>query len=122
MAKVIEKIQRPTLILSHNKTLAAQLYREFKSFFPENRVMAELSGSGPMFFVPKEPPLKSEPAVETKVNGISTAEGEMVVEAQPSAQVGSMPYQATPVITETPKPARRTRKKKVEEAPAETEA
>ena len=38
MAKVIEKIQRPTLVLSHNKTLAAQLYREFKSFFPENRV------------------------------------------------------------------------------------
>ncbi len=38
MAKVIEKIQRPTLILSHNKTLAAQLYREFKSFFPENAV------------------------------------------------------------------------------------
>jgi len=38
MAKIIEKIQRPTLVLSHNKTLAAQLYREFKSFFPENRV------------------------------------------------------------------------------------
>lgn len=38
MAKIIEKTQRPTLILSHNKTLAAQLYREFKSFFPENRV------------------------------------------------------------------------------------
>lgn len=38
MAKIIEKIQRPTLILSHNKTLAAQLYREFKSFFPENKV------------------------------------------------------------------------------------
>lgn len=38
MAKVIERIQRPTLILSHNKTLAAQLYREFKSFFPENAV------------------------------------------------------------------------------------
>ncbi len=35
MAKVIEKIQKPTLILSHNKTLAAQLYGEFKSFFPE---------------------------------------------------------------------------------------
>ncbi|MBR0521518.1 MAG: excinuclease ABC subunit B, partial [Spirochaetales bacterium] len=35
---IIEKVQRPTLILSHNKTLAAQLYREFKSFFPENRV------------------------------------------------------------------------------------
>lgn len=38
MAKLIEKIQKPTLILSHNKTLSAQLYREFKSFFPENAV------------------------------------------------------------------------------------
>lgn len=38
MAKIIEKIQKPTLIVSHNKTLAAQLYREFKDFFPENAV------------------------------------------------------------------------------------
>src|SRR5687768_13538870 len=38
VAKVIEAINRPTLILSHNKTLAAQLYQEFKNFFPENRV------------------------------------------------------------------------------------
>ena len=38
MANVIEKVQRPTLILSHNKTLAAQLYSEFKSFFPNNSV------------------------------------------------------------------------------------
>lgn len=38
MANVIEKVQRPTLILSHNKTLAAQLYGEFKRFFPENAV------------------------------------------------------------------------------------
>ncbi len=38
MAKVIEKIQKPTLIISHNKTLSAQLYREFKQFFPENGV------------------------------------------------------------------------------------
>ncbi|MFA5545131.1 MAG: excinuclease ABC subunit UvrB, partial [Sphaerochaetaceae bacterium] len=38
MAKIIEKVQRPTLILSHNKTLAAQLFREFKSFFPDNAV------------------------------------------------------------------------------------
>ncbi|PKL41112.1 MAG: excinuclease ABC subunit B [Spirochaetae bacterium HGW-Spirochaetae-1] len=38
MAKVIEKIQRPTLVLTHNKTLAAQLYREFSEFFPENAV------------------------------------------------------------------------------------
>lgn len=38
IANVIEKVQRPTLILSHNKTLAAQLYSEFKSFFPDNAV------------------------------------------------------------------------------------
>ena len=38
MANVIEKVQKPTLILSHNKTLAAQLYGEFKSLFPNNAV------------------------------------------------------------------------------------
>jgi excinuclease ABC subunit B len=38
MANVIEKVQRPALILSHNKTLAAQLYSEMKQFFPENAV------------------------------------------------------------------------------------
>ena len=38
MANVIEKVQKPTLILSHNKTLAAQLYGEFKTLFPENAV------------------------------------------------------------------------------------
>ena len=38
VAKVIETVERPTLILSHNKTLAAQLYQEFKSFFPHNAV------------------------------------------------------------------------------------
>lgn len=38
IANVIEKINRPTLVLTHNKTLAGQLYNEFKTFFPENRV------------------------------------------------------------------------------------
>jgi excinuclease ABC subunit B len=38
VANVIENLQRPTLIISHNKTLAAQLYQEFKSFFPDNAV------------------------------------------------------------------------------------
>ena len=38
MANVIQKVQRPALILAHNKTLAAQLYQEFKSFFPKNAV------------------------------------------------------------------------------------
>lgn len=38
MAKIVEKVQRPTLVLTHNKTLAAQLYREFCGFFPQNAV------------------------------------------------------------------------------------
>ncbi|MBI3815106.1 MAG: excinuclease ABC subunit UvrB, partial [Nitrospinae bacterium] len=38
MANVIERIQKPTLVIAHNKTLAAQLYNEFKTFFPENAV------------------------------------------------------------------------------------
>ena len=38
VANVVEKVQRPTLVLAHNKTLAAQLYSEFKQFFPENAV------------------------------------------------------------------------------------
>ncbi|REL38877.1 excinuclease ABC subunit UvrB [Rhodohalobacter sp. SW132] len=38
IAGVIENVQKPTLVMSHNKTLAAQLYREFSDFFPENRV------------------------------------------------------------------------------------
>src|ERR1700751_4811308 len=38
MAKVIEALNRPTLVMAHNKTLAAQLYHEFKSFFPHNAV------------------------------------------------------------------------------------
>ena len=38
MANVIEQLQKPTLIISHNKTLAGQLYSEMKEFFPENAV------------------------------------------------------------------------------------
>lgn len=38
MAKIIERVQKPTLVISHNKTLAAQLHGEFKEFFPENAV------------------------------------------------------------------------------------
>ncbi|MCK5577306.1 MAG: DEAD/DEAH box helicase family protein, partial [Dehalococcoidales bacterium] len=38
LANVIARVQRPTLVISHNKTLAAQLYSEFREFFPENAV------------------------------------------------------------------------------------
>src|SRR6059036_3851557 len=38
MAKLIERVNRPTIVMAHNKTLAAQLYHEFKNFFPHNAV------------------------------------------------------------------------------------
>ncbi len=38
MANIIEKVQKPTLVLAHNKTLAGQLYSEFKEFFPDAQV------------------------------------------------------------------------------------
>lgn len=38
IANLIEKVQKPTLVISHNKTLAAQLHGEFKEFFPDNAV------------------------------------------------------------------------------------
>ncbi|MCJ7640045.1 MAG: DEAD/DEAH box helicase family protein, partial [Euryarchaeota archaeon] len=38
VANVIEQVQRPTLVIAHNKTLAAQLYKEFREFFPQNAV------------------------------------------------------------------------------------
>jgi excinuclease ABC subunit B len=38
VASVIERVQRPTLVMAHNKTLAAQLYGEFREFFPDNAV------------------------------------------------------------------------------------
>ena len=38
MANIIQKVNKPTLILAHNKTLAGQLYSEFREFFPENAV------------------------------------------------------------------------------------
>ncbi len=38
MANIVQKLQKPTLVLSHNKTLAAQLYGEFRQFFPDNAV------------------------------------------------------------------------------------
>ncbi|MCK4551131.1 MAG: DEAD/DEAH box helicase family protein, partial [Candidatus Aenigmarchaeota archaeon] len=38
VANVIETVKKPTLVITHNKTLAAQLYNEFKEFFPNNRV------------------------------------------------------------------------------------
>ena len=41
MANVIQRIQKPTLIIAHNKTLAAQLYSEFKEYFPENELIYE---------------------------------------------------------------------------------
>ena len=56
MANIIEKMQRPTIIISHNKTLAAQLYREFKEYFPKNAVeyfVSYYSYFQPEAYIPK---------------------------------------------------------------------
>ena len=45
MANIIERVQRPTLVLAHNKTLAGQLYSELKELFPENQVCYFVSSS-----------------------------------------------------------------------------
>ncbi len=44
MANIIEQLQKPTVVIAHNKPLAAQLYGEFKEFFPENAVEYLMSG------------------------------------------------------------------------------
>ncbi len=49
MANVIAQLNKPTLILAHNKTLAAQLYGEMKEFFPENAVVLSAGGLCPVF-------------------------------------------------------------------------
>ena len=54
IANVIKKVNKPTLILSHNKTLAAQLYGEFKQFFPKNKVTNDY------ILLSKLPPRKDE--------------------------------------------------------------
>src|SRR6187200_250397 len=57
IANVIQNVQKPTLVISHNKTLAAQLYSEFKSFFPNNAVEYFVSYSDyyqPEAYVPKQ--------------------------------------------------------------------
>src|SRR5258708_25506540 len=58
-AKLIERANRPTLVLAHNKTLAAQLYSEFKKFFPQNAVEYFVSNyeySQPEAYIPRTDP------------------------------------------------------------------
>lgn len=99
-----------------NEQVLAQIRAKYNVFMAN--LEKELAKMGPMFFTPTAKPAaapavaaveKSE-EVADKVNGVATAEGEMVIEAQPSEPVPGMPFQATPVITTVPK--RRTRRKK----------
>ena len=66
MANVIANVQRPTLVVVHNKTLAAQLYQEFKSFFPDNAVEYFVS-----YYDYYQPSLSSIVAVLVRENGSS---------------------------------------------------
>ena len=53
IANIIEKVNKPTIILTHNKTLAGQLYSEFKEFFPENAVEYFISYSKKLYLILK---------------------------------------------------------------------
>lgn len=123
-----ERIQNQALVASAQKRgttkaevtekVLAEIKAKYKVFLAN--IDKELAKLGPMYFVPTAKPAAAPAAaqaakveaVSDKVNGISTAEGEMVVEAQPSEPVPGMPFQATPVIT--PAPKRKSRRKKAD--------
>ena len=102
-----------------DNTALQQLKAEYEAWLKENASMFE--GLDPMYFVPKDVPEETKEAVADKVNGVSTTEGEMVITAEPSEQVGGMPYQATPVITPTPRTRRRRSTQKAESTETPTE-
>lgn len=95
-----------------NKDFLAKLKLEYAEFV--KKLMAEMEKEGPLYFAGQTAPANKAEPVADKVNGISTAEGEMVVEAAPSEPVPGMPFQATPVITTPSK--RKSRKKKEADA------
>ena len=88
-----------------NEQVLADIRAKYAVFLAE--IEKEMSTMGPMYFVPNQATEAKAEEVADKVNGISTAEGEMVVEAQPSEPVPNMPYQATPVIETRRKPRRK---------------
>lgn len=119
-----ERIQKQAITASAQKRgniktevtqeLLDKIRAEYKVF--AKGLLEELEKEGPLFFVAGNVGAKPKPAVAEAANGVSTAEGEMVIEAKPSEPVPGMPFQATPVIT--PAPKRRGRKTKREAASA----
>jgi hypothetical protein len=131
-----ERIQNQALVASAQKRgttkaevtekVLADIKAKYKVFLAN--IDKEIAKLGPMYFVPTAKPAAATAAapavvavekseeVADKVNGISTAEGEMVIEAQPSEPVPGMPFQATPVITTVPKRRARRKKKDTETA------
>ena len=75
MANVIEKIQKPTLVIAHNKTLAAQLYNELKEFFPENAV--EYFVSYYDYYQPEAYVASTDTYIEKDVRKLIAASSEM---------------------------------------------
>ena len=71
IAKVIENVQKPTLVIAHNKTLAAQLYREFKEFFPYNAVSYFVSYYDyyqPEAYVPRHDLIEKETQINDEID------------------------------------------------------
>ncbi len=110
MAKVIEAVQRPALILAHNKTLAAQLYGEFKSFFPENAVeyfVATTTTTMPEAYVPRtdtyiEKDRRSTrrlTACATPRRGLILERDDVIIVASVSCIYGIGPVETYPAMT-----------------------
>lgn len=100
-----------------NERVIADLRKKYEAFLA--KLDAEMESAGPLFFVPGNTTEEKPAEVTDQVNGISTAEGEMVVEAQPSEPVPNMPFQANPLISGGTKKSRR--KKASTEENAETD-
>lgn len=91
-------------------TLDSGMLEKLKSEYQEWLKNAELDMGENMFFVPKDRPAEETPDVADQVNGVSTAEGEMIMAAEESQPVASMPYQATPTVM-APRQSRSRRRK-----------
>lgn len=91
-------------------TLDSGMMDKLKAEYQEWLKNAELDMGETMFFVPKDRPAEETTDVAAQVNGVSTAEGEMIMAAEESQPVASMPYQATPTVT-VPRQSRSRRRK-----------
>ena len=106
MAKVIEAVQRPTLVLAHNKTLAAQLCAEFKEFFPNNAVEYFVSYYDyyqPEAYIPHTDTfIEKDSAVNEEIDRLRLAATASLMERRDVIVVSSVSWKSSPPTGRTP--------------------